>query len=139
MRNSLLLGVMLFLGFLGSAFAACVDGGTPVTDVAVLLNGKTVCHGPVGNRNWQEFHTSGGGALIDYKRGPGHAVDPSETVGNWSASGGEVSYDYGNGQVFKYIIYDRSGSYDFCPVAGQGAEVSGAILVSGSNGCGDPN
>lgn len=76
-----------------------------------------------------------GGSLQDYKKGPGHAVDPSKTVGTWSVSGDTVQYSYVEGGTtsgpFSHTVHNSGGgAYSVCQ---SGAEV--ATLQEGSNGC----
>lgn len=71
-----------------------------------LLTGRTVCASLGGDR-WQERHVAGG-ALIDYKRGPGHAVDPTTQVGTWATSGAVgntiVTYSYTGGSSYAFTV-----------------------------------
>lgn len=144
MRIRVLFGVLLVIGYAQGATAACGDGGTRINnnDVAGLLRGKTICHGPVGNRNWQEYHNPNG-TLTDYKLGPGHPVDPSEDVGSWGTENRGTSqnrdvvaiYDYGSGGKYSYRIYNQGGTYDFCAAQPDGTDVTGATLVGGNGGC----
>jgi hypothetical protein len=103
-------GAGLMFVFLVNPAAAqsCAAGSERVTGgntLRTLLTGKTVCAARASER-WQEFHNSTG-ALVDYKRGPSDVVDPSKTVGSWSATNGSsatVSYNYGTGGSFAYIV-----------------------------------
>ena len=131
------------------AIAACTNNTRlNATAISNLLGGNTVCVPKTNNATmtWQELHvgtlTSTSGALIDYKRGPGHAVDPSETVGTWSvsANGGgnnqaSVTHTYsGGGGSFTYSVHSISVSgaiYGFC--AG-GVEIE-ARVTPGGTGC----
>ena len=131
----------------GAAFAQdpCPCGsGTRVgtaAAVATLLGNKTVC-AAAGNDSWQEFHsgaTEAGGPLIDYKLGPGHPVDPSETVGSWSVvsgagtrTGAAVSHNYGSGGTYTYVVCDAAGTVNFC---GAPRNVTGATLRNGQVSC----
>lgn len=119
----------------GGAAAACP--GTPITGVAItsLLTGNTVCVGTAGNWEAQELHVSGGN-LVDFKRGPGHPVDPSETVGSWSvnAAANTVSHNYGAGGTYTYTISPNGGAgYSFCSTAG--APEILATVKAGGGGC----
>jgi hypothetical protein len=61
-----------------------------------------------------------GGVLIDYKRGPADAVDPTKQVGNWSVTGRDgrsvfVTYDYGGGKIYTYAVWNNGdGTHSFC-------------------------
>ncbi len=106
------------------AEAACAAPSTRVPTQAALttlLQGNTACV-PATNQpvmEAQEEHRAGG-ALWDYKRGPGHAVDPSKAIGTWSVGGQDgrgvfVRYDYSGGQSYTYAVWDnRNGTYSFC-------------------------
>ena len=101
----------------GEAMAAC--SGTPLTQsqLTLILTSNTVCAVRSSER-WQELHQTGG-ALIDFKLGPGHPVDPSETVGSWSIGGNSVAtvvYNYGSvGGTYSYQVYPNGGNnYSFC-------------------------
>ena len=125
------------------AIAACT-GGTRLNAAAIstLLGGNTVCvpTATIPTMTWQELHVgTSGGALIDYKRGPGHAVDPSQTVGTWSVSGSGngnsfVTHTYsGGGGSFTYSVHSISGAiYGFCTAAGVEIE---ARVKSGGGAC----
>ncbi len=109
----------------GQAIGACIAPSTRViliADVNTLLTGNTVCSPPTASQPnflWQELHQAGG-ALVDYKRGPGHAVDPSETVGTWSVTGvsgtrAVVTHNYGAGSTFGYTVWNNgNGTHSFC-------------------------
>lgn len=116
----------------GGAMAACT--GTPLTasQLSTLLTGNTVCVGTAGSWEAQELHESGG-RLVDFKRGPGHAVDPSEQVGTWTVNSvGTVTHNYGSGGAYTYSMYSNGGtSYSFCSAA---PEIV-ANVKSGGGGC----
>lgn len=127
----------------GEAIAACT-GGTRLDAAAIsaLLGGKTVCVPMVtiATMTWQELHvgntTSTTGALIDYKRGPGHPVDPSETVGTWTVNGtgngnSTVTHAYGSGGSYIYSVHGNpDGSYSFCPLP-SGTEIFARVKLGG--------
>lgn len=105
------------LGLSGQAFAACTGPSLNQQQLSTTLTGNTVC-AMRGNDRWQELHQSGG-AIIDYKRGPGHAIDPSKQTGSWSLGGTgsnrTVIYNYGAGGTYSYTVHDNGGgSYSFC-------------------------
>jgi len=119
----------------GGAMAVCP--GTPLTGAAIssLLTGNTVCVGTAGNWAAQELHVSDG-SLVDYKRGPGHPVDPTEPVGSWSvdATAGTVSHNYGAGGTYTYKISANGGtSYSFCSTSGAPEILSN--VKTGGGGC----
>lgn len=125
----------------GHAFAAC-DAGSRLAAPAIrtLLGNNTVCvpTATIPNMTWQELHDGvSGGAIIDYKRGPGHAVDPSKTVGAWSVSGtlttdSFVTHAYsGGGGTYSYSVHTISGTnYSFCPIGG-GVEIVARVQLGG--------
>lgn len=106
--------------------AACAAPSVRVNTKAAmsaLLTGNTVCVPPdippPPTMDAQELHQSGG-ALIDYKRGPGHAVDPTKQIGTWSVTGSDgrgvfVTYDYGGGKIYTYAVWKNlDGTNSFC-------------------------
>lgn len=96
-----------------------------------LVSGKTVC-ASFGGERWQEFH-QGTGSLIDYKLGPGHAVDPSTSVGSWSRSGNTLVYNYGSGGLFSYEVCTATpgGPYAFCGVR----SIVNVTILNGQSAC----
>lgn len=143
MKKFVLVAVMSGSLVSGQAIAAC-DTSSRLDTAAIntLLGGNTVCV-PSVNANpmiWQELHVgASGGALIDFKRGPGHAVDPSETVGIWTVAsngGGNkatVTHNYGAGGSYTYSVHSISvinSIYGFCPIAG-GPEIVARVKTSG--------
>ena len=90
------------------AQAAC-PAGTVQFDavgktITMAVTGSTMCAVRGGDR-WQEFHQAGG-VLIDYKLGPGDAVDPSEQVGTWSTNDASSTgtHNYGSGGAFTWRV-----------------------------------
>ena len=112
----------------GQAQAACTANTriASVTALSNLLGNKTVCFPSttVDPMTWQEKHVRSGaettGALIDFKRGPDHPVDRSETVGTWTVTGingqnARVTHDYGGGSTYTYTVHDNvDGTHSFC-------------------------
>ncbi|MBV2262299.1 MAG: hypothetical protein KUL79_01920 [Thauera sp.] len=117
----------------GQVFAACSGSSMNQTQLGNVFPGKTVC-AQRGSERWQEFH-GGGGALIDYKMGPGDAVDPSKQVGTWviqgTGSAARMVYDYGSGGRYEYRVYEDNGRYSFC----NGNEVHDATVIEGQSRC----
>lgn len=149
--TGLLLALMSAAAVQAQTACPCGSGTVVGTTVAVntLLAGKTVC-AAVGNEAWQEFHggSSGqAGNLIDYKRGPGDAVDPSASVGTWTvianapSSGvadsrgvAGVNYNYsGGGGSYSYTVCQSGSTVNFC---GPARNITGATLISGQAACG---
>jgi hypothetical protein len=143
---------LLLAAVTGEVMAAnCTPGGAGYNRLgnalANTLRGKTACA-----TEWQEYH-SPSGALIDYKQGPNHPIDPTEQVGTWSVSGGGnrngndngngnrngngdnsvVTYNYGSGGTYSYTVYQigNSNRYDFC---GQ-TNITGVVLKPGQVPC----
>ncbi|MFU2485909.1 hypothetical protein [Thauera sp. WH-1] len=120
----------------GQAHAACPSNGQMnQTQLNSTFPGNTVC-AVRGSDRWQEFHQAGG-ALIDWKMGPGHAVDPTKQVGSWSVNGTGASarmvYNYGSGGTYSYRVVDNGGgAYSFC----NGDEVHNATVRLGQQSCG---
>ena len=125
----------LFVSMAAQAQTACSCGGTRVTGNALqtLLANRTVC-AAAGNESWQEFHSgNGSGPLIDWKRGPNDPVDPSETVGSWSLTANQVSYNYGSGGTYHYDVCVAANSIvNFC---GASRNITGATLRQGQVSC----
>ena len=117
------------------SMAACGPPSVRVVTVAAmttLLEGNTVCVGAQPTMEAQEFHQAGG-ALIDYKRGPGNPVDPSKQVGTWTVNPGRpnafVTHNYGGGAVYTYSVWANSeGTHSFCKVK---SEVKASIKIGG--------
>ena len=116
------------------SMAACGPPSVRVVTVAAmttLLEGNTVCVGAQPTMEAQEFHQAGG-ALIDYKRGPGHPVDPSKQVGTWKVTGGRgafVTHHYGGNTRYNYAVWKNAdGTHSFCS---DNPEVKARIKIGG--------
>jgi hypothetical protein len=112
-----------------SVLAACP--GEPIA--ASELSGKTVCVAKSLTERYQEYHQAGG-ALIDYKKGPGHAMDPAKQVGCWRAEGNEVVYSYGAGQEHRYTVYRAAQNGRYCLKRGS-EELRPSAVLSGQTRC----
>lgn len=117
--------------FLPSASVLAACPGEPIA--ASELSGKTVCITKAAGERFQEFHQAGG-ALIDYKMGPNHAVDPSKQVGNWRAEGQVVVYSYGPGAEHRYTVYRAGQSSNYC-LKGRNEELRPAAVLTGQTRC----
>ncbi len=128
---------MALASFAGQANAACASPSVRVVNLNTLLRGNTACVPTSigGVKTWQELHVNGGD-LIDYKRGPGHKIDPSEKVGTWLAVNSTtpnavVTYNYTGGQSYTYQVWrNSSGTYSFCA---PGKEVVARIKTGGGS------
>lgn len=121
----------------GSGNASITASTTGVSgSIASTFGGKTVCVGSGGNWNNQEFHSgSGGGPIIDWKKGPSDPADPTKTIGAWSISGNTIIYNY-NGPTFTYSIWKQTnGSYDFCNGSATMVNVPAAQVLTGQVAC----
>ena len=131
----------LAAGLSGEAAAQPCIQGQSLNGLSVLLQGKTVCAALAADR-WQEYHATGL-ALIDYKRGPGHPVDPTEQVGTWSiittgpASNPreEVRHSYTGGTSYQYRVCQIGATYTFQQVSPGSTTITGATILSGSVAC----
>ncbi|MDD2658798.1 MAG: hypothetical protein PHY54_03835 [Methylococcales bacterium] len=146
MKRIILTNVLLLMGVIGEAMAACaVDVNnscyTQVTNLAGLLTGNTVCDGSSGNWKGQEWHSGSAGELIDYKHGPSSTNDPSAKIGEWSAAGGTVTYGYfkdtnnpaAGTATYSYTVWQKAdGTYDFC---NGGALVTNVTIQTGQGAC----
>jgi hypothetical protein len=127
MRLSIIAAVVVVASESAPVLADC--NSPLVADAASALQNNTVC-ATLGRERWQEFHAPGGN-LIDYKKGPSDRVDPSKSVGSWSASADTVTYDYGRGGTFRYQLHNNGGgSYTFC-----GTRNIDAVLRPGQVAC----
>jgi hypothetical protein len=134
--------IVLLAGVSGEAIAIDCNSGQIKNDnndpngVANAISGKTVCATLAGQK-WQEYHRPGGN-LIDYKKGPTNAVDPSKQVGSWITSGtggnSQVTYNYGTGGSYSYKIHLNNGTFTFCGV--NPSPTLDVTLLSGQVPCG---
>lgn len=124
----------------GQAMAVCSEtagwkkmnsGGTGGSMALGTLSGNTVCVGAAPTWTAQEFHQAGG-SLIDYKRGPSHAIDPTTTVGSWSVVNDQIQYVYTSGGSYTFDIYEKTGAYSFCTGGTSAAE---ATTRAGQSAC----
>lgn len=120
--------------------ATCPTGTNRETNPQQLMSGKTMCAAR-GSDRWQEYHNPSG-VLTEYKRGPGHPIEPSENVGTWSASGGAnalLTHTYSGGSSYSWAmcrIGPSSSPSSYTLVAsGAGGTIPGVTLVSGNVGC----
>ncbi|MBP6726165.1 MAG: hypothetical protein KA132_02970 [Thauera sp.] len=130
--SGVMTGVLLLggVGLAGQAAAVCSGTALDAAQLSAAFSGNTVCAQRAGDR-WQEYHQVGG-ALIDWKMGPGHGVDPSKHVGTWSATNTGMAYDYGSGGRYTYQVFDNSNAnYSFCK---DGAEMA-VTVRSGQGAC----
>lgn len=141
MKNFVITGLVLAFG-LGNAYAACSESagwkkmnaaGSGGSQALSTLGGKTVCVGSAPTWTNQEYHSGAtSGPLIDYKRGPGHAVDPTSTIGSWSIAGDQIQYFYTGGATYIFDVYEKSGAYSFCNGTSSAAE---ATIRTGQVSC----
>jgi hypothetical protein len=128
-------GVFVLTGLAGQAMADCSGPSLNQVQLQNTLSGMTVC-ATRGDEKWQEQHQgSGGGALVDYKKGPSDPVDPSKEVGSWNISGtgtnAVVNYNYSGGGTYSYAVLDnKDGTYSFCG-NGTGEEIVATIVPAG--------
>ncbi len=132
---------LLVAAVCGQAFAACDNASRlNAAQIGALLAGNTVCVPAVTvpTMTWQELHSGGaaGGSLIDFKRGPGHPVDPSETVGSWTVTGTGVGnsfviHNYGTGGSFTYEVHGTGNVGDNHSFCVGGTEIVGRVKPGG--------
>ena len=134
MKRSVLTSVLL-LAF-GSSHAVAqlpCPAGLTGAQLVTTLSGMYACAkrapGNPANDIWNELHqgtTAAGGNVMDYKRGPGHPVDPSKVVGTYFISLGAntVTYTYGDpGGPYTYSLRTvpnpdpNSPGFQYCNVA----------------------
>lgn len=128
---SIVAGLVALGGLSMSGLASAGCPGQPTA--ATVLSGRTTCVTKPNGDRYQEFHAASG-ELIDYKRGPGHATDPSKKVGTWSASGNDVVYNYGPGQQYRYTVHRAGNSNNFC-LKGSGEEIRPSAVLQGQAAC----
>jgi len=127
--------------------------GTPlnVNQISTLLAGKLLCGRPgtgfVGNASdrWQEEHVVGGD-LFDFKRGPGHPVDPRVKVGTWFVGGSRaaptVTHAYGPTTAYAWRIFGPTTNnpgvsvYQFCNPTRPVQQVRAYVRTISPTGCG---
>lgn len=112
------------LGLAGEAMAVCTNlTRLSAAQITTLLSGNTVCvpSVTVPTMTWQELHKADG-VLIDFKRGPGHPVDPSEIVGDWKVFGTDsgnsgIFHNYTGGSTYVYSVHGSGvvgTNHSFC-------------------------
>ena len=110
---------ILSMAFSSQAIAQCSTGqitNSTTPSLAETLIGNTVCVGSSPTFEHQEIHYGTGAAgssLWDYKRGSGHAIDPTVPIGTWEVSGNNAShiitYTYTGGvTTYPYKVYDNA-------------------------------
>jgi hypothetical protein len=131
--TALLIGLALSGVAQAQSGCPCDASATLISGAALpaLLGNKMVC-GNVGGEQWQEWHNgSSSGPVVDYKRGPGHSVDPSTTVGTYAVSGNTVTYTYGSQSYTYAVCLGNTGRYVFCGAEFGGRNITG-VRVGGS-------
>ena len=131
----------LAVGLSGEAAAQACNHQQSIAVLSTLLQAKTVCAALAADR-WQEYHATGG-ALFDWKRGPGHPVDPREQVGTWSITSvtvgnttrEQVTHAYTGGSSFRYRVCLVGATYTFQQVSPGSTTITGATILSGSVAC----
>lgn len=134
MKPYILIGLSAFALVSLDAAAQC-DPNTRINQLQTVLPGQTVC-ATRGSDRWQEEHrtvTGGelfGGELWDYKMGPGHTIDPSTKLGDWSIGGSanrQITYTYDAfvpptepppSYTFEVHETVTEGIYNFCGLSG---------------------
>lgn len=118
---------------------ACPANTIRVQTLSTVVSGKTMCAASGGDR-WQEWHNgTGAGPLVDYKQGPGHAVDPTGPVGTWVAVDGPNSllmHTYSGAGTFAWIVCANSTNTLYTLVSDSGAPtITGVTLRPGLIAC----
>ena len=146
MTRGLLLGMLILVGGVDTAWADCTNNRVTGSAIDTLLSGKLVCGRPAagytGNAadRWQEEHIAGG-TLFDYKLGPGSTVDPRVQMGTWNRSGNSVVYVYNRYTPTVTVTHDgiyqvgtTGNTYSFCQ--GNSEIVRANVVTNGGVGCG---
>lgn len=125
-----------------SAQSVCPGGSTRVTGPALqtLINGNTLCAASSTNTDtWQEFHQgAGSGALVDWKRGPGHPTDPTATVGTWTAgndANAVLTHIYGGVSYAWQVCQQGSTANYVLASTGSAGNISGVTVKAGQGAC----
>ncbi len=113
--------VLLAIGA-GQAIAACTGPFMTAAQIQTAIAGNTACVGHTPTAQFSEWHNGGAtGSVVDWKRGPTDANDPTKTVGTYTITtnitAGTVKYTYGSSS-FTYFIQQGSNPYVFCNTAG---------------------
>ena len=131
----------LGVGLSGEVSAQACNHQQSVPNLTTLLQSNTVCAALARDR-WQEYHEAGG-ALYDWKRGPGDRVDPRERVGSWSIASvtignntrDQVTHNYGAGNSFTYRVCQSGSVFTFQQVTPAATTITGATIQGGSGAC----
>ena len=132
----------LGVGLSGEVSAQACTHKKSVPNLTTLLQSNTVCAALARDR-WQEYHEAGG-ALYDWKRGPGDRVDPRERVGSWSIASvtdsndtrDQVTHNYGAGNSFTYRVCQNGSVFTFQQVKPAATTtITGATIQGGSGAC----
>lgn len=131
--------VCLFAAGVGGPTLAqsCPTGTTEESDVQTFVAGKTLCATIPGGDRWQEYHSgAGGGPLIDFKKGAGDAVDPTETVGTWSVTSNNLlTHTYSASLSYAWRVCRVGSSSVFTLVSSTAGTITGATFQAGSGPC----
>ena len=110
-RCFVIAGTMLLATGVFAQVPDCSLARAVVADTTTLLNDKYVC-ATRAQDTWQELHKSGG-ALWDWKLGPGSTMDRTKLMGSWSGSAtdGVVTHSYnGGGGSYTWRVCSIGGS-----------------------------
>ena len=137
---SVLASLMLLAGagISGGALAACSGTQVNGAQLAELLPGRYACAAdsrPEWGWKFQELHVAPN-TLLDYKRGPAHATDPSKKVGTWASVDETVQDSYldgsGSSGPYTHTVHDSGeGAYSIC----QGGSEVATLQDNGGSGC----
>jgi hypothetical protein len=122
LRSVILVAGVLSVAGVGNAAAQCAPQ-MPLSQLQTLLPNNTACVGTTPNATWSEWHNgTSTGSVVDWKKGPGDPVDPTEVVGTYvitgTNEGSAVIYTYGS-TSYTYTVTQGAGPvYTFCPVGG---------------------
>ena len=122
-RPIFIIGFILLAAVSERALAAC-NGLSTLTggQVASLVPGNYTCVGTFPNATWNEqLVGSTSGVVTDYKLGPASATDPTKQVGTYTITGADIgilTYNYGGGGTYTYIISGSGSPYNFCQTTG---------------------
>jgi hypothetical protein len=107
-----------------------------------MLEGRTVC-ATAGDTSWSDFHrpaASGSeGELWAYRRGPGHAVDPTARTGSWVIEGSAraqpmMTYIYGANR-YSHAVCQEGQRVHFCGIGAGSRNILNATVRDGQVPC----
>jgi hypothetical protein len=107
-----------------------------------MFEGRTVC-ARAADTSWSDFHRPAAngveGELWAYRRGPGHAVDPTARTGSWVIEGTAraqpvMTYVYGSSR-FSHAVCQEGERVHFCGIGAGSRNILNATVRDGQVPC----